>query len=426
MQAFLILSALFVLLFSGIPVGLTLTAMGTVLFLLKGIPLAGIPEEFLGSFNSFILLAVPIFLLTSNILLRAGVAKDLFDAVQRWVGDIRGGVAVSTIISCGIFAAISGSSVAVAAMIGTVAIPEMTRRGYDPRFVMGTLAAGATLGILIPPSIPLIVYASVTEQSTASMFLAGVGPGILLIIAFLVYCVVKSYLGGAPSTNDADKSSGSLLRTSLKAFPTIAIAFTMIGGIYAGVFTPTESAAVGLVMTLIYVMAFRRSLGLAELHNALFTAGATTANLLLIIGGANVFGKAILLYRIPFEISIWISENIATAGIFILVVVVLLLVLGLFLEGIAMILIVLPVLLPSLSSHGIDPIWFGIFFVIMIELALITPPVGMNLFVIQSVAKADLSEVIYGVIPYALIMIGLVALIYFFPQIVLYIPFARY
>ncbi|HBT02212.1 TRAP transporter large permease [Salipiger marinus] len=424
MQTVAILTALFACLFAGVPVGLALTLMGAALYLFKGIPLAGIPEEFLGSFNSFILLAVPIFLLTSNILLRAGVARDLFDAVQRWVGGIRGGVAVSTILSCAIFAAISGSSVAVAAMIGTVAIPEMTRRGYNQRFVMGTLAAGATLGILIPPSIPLIVYAAVTEQSTAAMFLAGVGPGIVLVGAFLVYCVIKSFMGGAPVHEDSAAELGSRWRVSLKALPTVAIALTMIGGIYAGIFTPTESAAVGLAMTVIYVMFLRRSLDMRGLRGAVVQSGTTTANLLLIVGGANVFGKAILLYRIPFDISTWIAANITSAGMFILVVMLLLIVLGLFLEGIAMILIVLPVLLPSLGVHGIDPIWFGIFFVLMIELALISPPVGMNLFVIQSVARADLKEVILGVVPYALIMLAMVGVLYAFPAIVLWLPFA--
>ena len=424
MQTVAILTALFACLFAGVPVGLALTLMGAALYLFKGIPLAGIPEEFLGSFNSFILLAVPIFLLTSNILLRAGVARDLFDAVQRWVGGIRGGVAVSTILSCAIFAAISGSSVAVAAMIGTVAIPEMTRRGYNQRFVMGTLAAGATLGILIPPSIPLIVYAAVTEQSTAAMFLAGVGPGIVLVGAFLVYCVIKSFMGGAPVHEDSAAELGSRWRVSLKALPTVAIALTMIGGIYAGIFTPTESAAVGLAMTVIYVMFLRRSLDMRGLRGAVVQSGTTTANLLLIVGGANVFGKAILLYRIPFDISTWIAANITSAGMFILVVMLLLIVLGLFLEGIAMILIVLPVLLPSLGVHGIDPIWFGIFFVLMIELALISPPVGMNLFVIQSVARADLEEGILGVVPYALIMLAMVGVLYAFPAIVLWLPFA--
>ncbi|MGR3822432.1 MAG: TRAP transporter large permease [Salipiger marinus] len=424
MQTVAILTALFACLFAGVPVGLALTLMGAALYLFKGIPLAGIPEEFLGSFNSFILLAVPIFLLTSNILLRAGVARDLFDAVQRWVGGIRGGVAVSTILSCAIFAAISGSSVAVAAMIGTVAIPEMTRRGYNQRFVMGTLAAGATLGILIPPSIPLIVYAAVTEQSTAAMFLAGVGPGIVLVGAFLVYCVIKSFMGGAPVHEDSAAELGSRWRVSLKALPTVAIALTMIGGIYAGIFTPTESAAVGLAMTVIYVMFLRRSLDMRGLRGAVVQSGTTTANLLLIVGGANVFGKAVLLYRIPFDISTWIAANITSAGMFILVVMLLLIVLGLFLEGIAMILIVLPVLLPSLGVHGIDPIWFGIFFVLMIELALISPPVGMNLFVIQSVARADLKEVILGVVPYALIMLAMVGVLYAFPAIVLWLPFA--
>jgi len=198
MESVIVLVALFVFLFAGIPVGIALSTTGIVLLLMKDVPLASVSMEFLGSVNNFILLAVPVFLLTSNILLKAGVAKDLFDAVQRWVGGVRGGVAIATIISCGIFAAISGSSVAVAAMIGTVAIPEMTKRGYDRRFVMGTLAAGATLGILIPPSIPLIIYSAVAEQSTASMFLAGVGPGLFLIVLFLIYCIVKSFMGAAP------------------------------------------------------------------------------------------------------------------------------------------------------------------------------------------------------------------------------------
>ncbi|WP_336742855.1 TRAP transporter large permease [Aureimonas altamirensis] len=422
MESVLVLAVLFAFLFTGIPVGIALTATGIGLLLFKGVPLAAVPMEFLGSVNNFILLAVPVFLLTSNILLKAGVAKDLFDAVQRWVGGVRGGVAIATIISCGIFAAISGSSVAVAAMIGTVAIPEMTKRGYDRRFVMGTLAAGATLGILIPPSIPLIIYSAVAETSTAAMFLAGVGPGLFLIAIFLIYCIIKSFMGAAPAIETVTTSGPGRMAASLRAFPTIVIALTMIIGIYAGVFTPTESAAVGLVMTLIYVFALRGGLSFKDFREAVFGAGLTTANLLLIIAGANIFGKAILLYRIPYDISQWIAANIETAGMFVVTVTAVLLLLGLFLEGIAMILIVLPVLLPSLGVHGIDPIWFGIYFVLMIEIALITPPVGMNLFVIQSVAKSSLKEVMYGALPYVFILLGTVLAIYYFPEIVMAIP----
>ncbi|OLO09336.1 C4-dicarboxylate ABC transporter permease [Salinicola sp. MH3R3-1] len=423
MDTLVILCGLLALLLIGIPVGITLTLMGIALILSLGVPLASIPQEFLGSTNSFILLAVPVFLLTSNILLKAGVARDLFDAVQSWLGHVRGGVAVATIVSCGIFAAISGSSVAVAAMIGTVAIPEMTSRGYDRRFVMGTLAAGATLGILIPPSIPLIVYAAVAEQSTASMFLAGIGPGLLLITLFLLYCVFRSFTGGAPMVEAQRLSLEARLRASARALPTIAIALVMIGGIYAGAFTPTESAAVGLVLTLVYVLVLKRTITLRELREAVGEAGLTTSKLLLIIAGANVFGKGIMLYRIPYEVSSWIAASVATPFMFFLIVMMVLLVLGLFLEGIAMILIVLPILLPSLSVHGIDPVWFGVFFVLMIELALITPPVGMNLFVIQSVANSPLKDVVRGVLPYVAIMLATVFIIYFFPQIVLYIPF---
>ncbi|CAN0420705.1 unnamed protein product [Ectocarpus sp. 12 AP-2014] len=424
MDTFIILTGLLALLLAGIPVGIALTLVGIALILSLGVPLASIPQEFLGSTNSFILLAVPLFLLTSNILLKAGVARDLFDAVHSWMGNVRGGVAIATILSCGIFSAISGSSVAVAAMIGTVAIPEMTSRGYDKRFVMGTLAAGATLGILIPPSIPLIVYAAVAEQSTASMFLAGVGPGLLLIGLFLCYCVIKSFMGGAPIVGKGESVDADVrFRATLKALPTIGIAFTMIGGIYAGAFTPTESAAVGLILTLIYVLIFKRTIVFHQLREAITESGLTTAKLLLIIAGANVFGKGIMLYRIPYEVSNWIASSIGTPFMFILVVMLVLLLLGLFLEGIAMILIVLPILMPSLGVHGIDPVWFGIFFVLMIELALITPPVGMNLFVIQSVARSPLKEVVHGVVPYVAIMVASVFIVYFFPQIVLYLPF---
>jgi C4-dicarboxylate transporter, DctM subunit len=297
----------------------------------------------------------------------------------------------------------------------------MVSRGYDRRFVMGTLAAGATLGILIPPSIPLIIYSAVAEESTAQMFLAGVGPGLFLIAAFLVYCVIKSFLGGAPQTEAAAGDNGRMM-ASVRALPTIVIALTMIIGIYAGVFTPTESAAVGLVMTLIYVFGMRRGVSFTDFREAVFGAGLTTANLLLIIAGANVFGKAIMLYRIPYEISGWIAANIESAGLFMISVTAVLLVMGLFLEGIAMILIVLPVLLPSLGVHGIDAVWFGIYFVLMIEIALITPPVGMNLFVIQSVARSSLKEVMHGALPYVFIMLGAVLAIYFFPEIVTYIP----
>lgn len=421
MTSLLIIAGLLALLFGGIPVGLALTAMATALMWFKGLPLAGLPQEFLASVNSFTMLAVPVFLLTSQILLRSGVAKVLFDAVQAWVGGMRGGVAVAAILSCGLFAAISGSSVAVAAMIGTVAIPEMLRRGYEKRFVMGTLAAGATLGILIPPSIPLIIYAEVAHVSTAKMFLAGVGPGVLLIGMFLCWCFIRSFTGGAPPTEQATISWDDRRRLSLEAFPIVAIAGVMIGGIYSGAFTPTESASVGLCLTMLYIYGMRGGIPLKDLTDSIRSAGLTTANLLLIIAGANIFGKAITLYRIPYEISGWITANIETTGAFIIVVTVVLILLGLALEGVAMILIVLPVLMPALKMHGIDPIWFGIYFVIMIELALLSPPVGMNLFVIQSVAKSNLKDVMLGTLPYALIMLLAVVIIWYFPSIVLYL-----
>ena len=422
MSALLILALLLALLLTGLPIAFALGGLGLILLIANDLSPIMLAQGLHSVLDNFILLAVPLFLLMSNVLLKGGVGRDLFAAVQSWVGHWPGGLAVATIVSCAIFAAISGSSVATAATIGTVAIPEMIKRGYRPHFVYGLLAAGGTLGILIPPSIPMIVFGVVAEESIVSLFLAGIGPGLLLAAAFVGYSILYAKFSGAftplPKATPAER-----LRATVRAIPTFTLALIIILGIYLGVFTPTEAAAVGFAVALILTVFVLRSLSWRDFVDAVIEAMRTTVTILLILAGAKIFAKAITLYRIPQDISQLIAENINDAGLFILVVCLVLLVMGFFLEALSMLLIMVPVLHPSLASLGIDPIWFGIIFVIMIECALITPPVGLNLFVIQAVAQARLSEVVRGVWPLILLMIGTLVAIYLIPDIALYIPF---
>ncbi|MCA1297706.1 TRAP transporter large permease [Stappia indica] len=422
MTTLFILAGLFSLLLAGIPVAFALAGLGFLLLALGGFSPLMVPQGLLSSADSFVLIAVPLFLLMSNVLLKGGVGRDLFAAVQAWVGHWPGGLAVATILSCGIFAAISGSSVATAATIGTVAIPEMTERGYPRRFVLGLLAAGGTLGILIPPSIPMIVYGVITEESIIALFLAGVGPGLLLMGLFVVWSML--YARFASDYRPSPRAGwDERFSTLLRALPTILLAALVILGIYGGAFTPTEAAAVGFLGALVVVGLVLRTLDWPKFKEAVMEAMTTTVAILLIVAGAKVFGKAITLYRIPQDISMALSEHIATAGVFVAVVALVLLVMGLFLESLSMMLIMVPVLAGALTALGLDPVWFGVFFVIMVECALITPPVGLNLYVIQAVGKASMGEVSAGVWPFLAIMLSSVLIIFWWPDLVLYLPF---
>ncbi|MDJ0683857.1 MAG: TRAP transporter large permease [Alphaproteobacteria bacterium] len=420
MEAAIILSTLVILLLLRVPVAFALGSLGIVLLLWKGFPLIGVPQRLYGAMDSFELLAVPMFLLMSNILLRGGVGKDLFAAVQSWVGHWPGGLGVATIVSCTLFAAISGSSVATAATIGTVAIPEMAQRGYNRSFTLGMLAAGGTLGILIPPSIPLIIYGVVTEQSIPTLFLAGIGPGLFLAGVFIVYGVLYSTVGGG-YTPIPRASWQERKRATLRALPTVLLAVAIIGSIYTGIATPSESAGVGFVLSLAITFAMGR-MNWEKVKDATFKAMVTTVMIFLIIVGAKVFSYAITLYLIPQNISQLITANVSDANWFMLAVGAVLLVIGFFLEALSMLLIMVPVLFPSLAAMGIDPIWFGIFFVVLIETALITPPVGLNLFVIQAVGKARLQEVIKGAWPFAAIMLATAVILWFWQDLALGIP----
>ena len=381
------------------------------------------PQAIGSTMDSFILLAVPLFLLMSNILLHGGAGRDLFAAVQSWIGHWPGGVAVATILSCGLFSAISGSSVATAATIGTVAIPEMLQRGYPRPFVFGLLAAGGTLGILIPPSIPMIIFAFIAEESVTNLFLAGIGPGIFLIVLFSVFSAAYTRL----SSNSivAEKATkAERIGATRRALPSLALAVFIFVGIYRGVFTPTEAAAAGLAFSLLITIFWLKTMTWEKFRRAAMDSMVTSVAVLTIVAGAKIFGRAMTLHRIPQDLSSFIVTNLSSEpGLFVVLVCVSLLIMGLFLEALSMMLIMAPVLLPALAPLGLDPIWFGVFFVLMTECALITPPIGLNLYVIQSVAQAKMSEVAIGVWPFLVFILCLAGLMYWLPAIALYAPF---
>ena len=429
MTAALILIGLLVALLAGIDIAFAMAGLGIVLLLAADFSPLMIPQALMSSMDNFILLAIPLFILMANVLLRGGAGNDLFGAVQSWVGHWPGGLAVATILSCTIFASISGSSVATSATIGTVAIPAMIERGYERRFVYGLLAAGGTLGILIPPSIPMIIFGFVTEESITDLFLAGIGPGLLLATMFIIYAAWRARRGGAKPSEKA--SWAERRRCSLRAAPSLGLAALVVFGIYFGAFTPTEAAGVGFVAALIITLVLHRSLALRDLPAIARESMKTSVMVLFIVAGAKVFAQAITLYRIPQDVTAMVVGGLTDPVFFIVAICALLLVMGCVLETLSMMLLMLPIIHPSLIDLGIDAIWFGVIFTMMIECALITPPVGLNLFVIQAVARAStggdapvpVGDVVRGVMPFVVIILACVGLVIAVPDIALFIPF---
>lgn len=397
-------------------------AIGALAYL--GLPtLLSFGNTMWGALNDFILTCIPLFILLGEILVRAGVTDRMYRSLSGWFARLPGGLLHTNIVSCGIFAAISGSSVATAATIGTVAMPAMKARGYEEKMVLGSVAAGGTLGILIPPSINMVVYGAITNTSIGKLFIAGIVPGVLLAGMFMlfiaVYCMIKPSLAG-----EAEKPQplSQRLRALGDLIPPALVFFVVMGGIYMGWATPTEAAAIGVVMSLL-VAAWYRKLSFAMLHDAFLAATRTTAMVLLIILGAFFLNYVVGMLGVPQAVSNYVAELGTTPLETIWILVLLYLVLGCFLETLSMMIATVPVIVPLVVSLGYDPVWFGIFLVIMMELSLITPPVGMNLYVVQGIrGRGSIIDVIRGSLPFVLAMLLLVTLVIYFPGIALWLP----
>ncbi len=415
MTSFLFVVALLLLvLFLGLPVAFALGSTSVLLILLYDLPLKIIGTTLFSSLDSFVLLAIPLFVLMSQILLDGRIGDDLFEVMNAWVRHLPGGLAIATILACAFFSAITGSGAATAATIGMVAYPAMTERGYEKRFTLGLLAAGGTLGILIPPSIPLILYGAVTEESVGKLFIAGIIPGLLLAGIFIVYAVIKSKRGGfvpLPRTTWSER-----LRITRKNLWGILLPFLIIGGIYSGAFTPTEAAAVGLAYSLVVTLLIYRTLSLRDIPKICLKSVGTCCMIALIIAGAILFGKVMTLLMIPQKLTEFIIASKFSPLMFILAMNLLMLVLGTILETVSIVLLTMPLVTPILHALSIDPIWYAIILTVNMTMALITPPVGMNLYVINGLREdISMSEVIRGVTPFILLMVIMLFLTVAFP-----------
>lgn len=368
------------------------------------------------------LVVIPLFILMGNVATESGLSRKLYDAAYAWIGHWRGGLASATVVGSGGFAALSGSSVASAMTMGRVSLGEMARFGYAPRLSTGSVAAGGTLGILIPPSTGFVLYAILTQQSIGRLFLAGVVPGILLVLLFVLVIFLLSTIDPALGPRGPVSSWARRGRAMLAALPLIGLFGVTIGGIYGGIFSPTEAAAVGALIAILYGLA-TRTLSLAGLARALTDSVSTTAVVMLILIAAHVFGPFLAMSHLTTTLGGWLTAlPLGPYGILI-VILLTYLVLGCFMEGYAMMVLTLPIVFPVVTGLGFDPIWFGVLLVIMLEMGLITPPVGINCFIVKSVApEVELSDIFRGVLPFMLAMAALVGLLLAVPELALFLP----
>jgi len=416
----LVLAMLLVL---GIPIAVSLLISGlTGYVLVIGIApgISALAQTAYSSLNSFVIIAIPLYILMGQLMLKGGAGRDLFDLAQRAAGRLPGGLAIAAILASAVFAAISGSSTATAATIGSISIPEMLARGYDRRLAAGCVAVAGSLGILIPPSISFILYSLVTDASVGKLFLAGVLPGIMLAVLFAAYSMFAVRRGNPAGE---EPGNGRAISLTVDMFGSLLIIPLVLGGIYLGWFTPTEAAAVGVTYALVLTVAVKRSMTWRLFWQATRDSVTTSAMILMLIAGAAVFANTLSLLRVPLEVATWLEGLDLSAWQFLLAVNVLYLVLGMFMDASAAILVTVPILLPGLEALHIDLIWFGVILVINMEIGAVTPPVGMNLFVVQALREDySILDVLTGSLPYACMgLIGL-ALVMIFPQIALFLP----
>ncbi|RFU64543.1 TRAP transporter large permease [Peribacillus saganii] len=372
-------------------------------------------QKMFNSLNSATLMAIPGFVFAGIIMAKGGISFYLIEALKSWVGHIRGGLAIVTILACMIFAAISGSSPATAAAIGSIMIPGMVKAGYSKRYAMGLVAASGTLGILIPPSIPLIIYGSVAEESVGKLFAAGIIPGLMLggilLISAIIHARINNF-GALPK-----ESMESRRKKTLKAIWGFLLPVIILGGIYSGAVTPTEASFVACFYGVIVSVFIYKEMSFPRFREVLKESINITSMIFLVIAAAMIFGMFLTTEQVPQNFAAWIEESTTNKWIFMLGVNLMFFVLGMFLEAVAIILITLPILLPVLAMFDINIIHFAIIMTINMELAMITPPVGLNLFVVSGITREKVGEVVKGVVPFFALMVLALVLVVIFPQI---------
>lgn len=416
---------LLVCLLDGVGIGVTIGLVGIVgITLVSGTDLwLSLGDIVWNTTNSFTLVSIPLFVLMGEIILRSGVAGRFYSGVAVLLRWLPGGLAQTNIFGCAIFSAIAGSSVATAMTVGSVAIPEMRKHGYSDQLTLGTLTGGGCLGILIPPSIPMIVYASMTQVSLLDLFMAGVVPGLALACIFMLYVAIRVRLKPelAP-VSDEKPTRAQVTRAALDALPIIGLIAAVIGSMYAGIVTPTEAAALGCLFALLLAAGYRE-LNRARLMMALRNAVITSAVVMFITINAQILNFAIVSSGIGDGLAHMLVNLGLSPFVFFLFLLVVYLVIGMFIDGLSIMLLTVPLLYSSFQAMNFDGVWTGVMIVIFIELGALTPPMGLNLFAVQSIASdTSLGKIARASMPFAFMIVVFAFLLYAFPSIALWLP----
>lgn len=410
----------FGLLAAGMPIFLVLGMSAAGLFAATGQPLVSIAQKIVDELNSSTLMALPLFVMAAAFMRRGGVAKALVDVATGWFGQMRGALGLVTVVSCTLFAAICGSSVATALAMGTILVPAMIERGYPRHFALGVVGASGTIGVVIPPSLALILYGLIAEQSVPRLFLAGILPGLLQAATFFAWVLFYAYRYELPREPAVPR--GQILRNTLYALPALCVPMIVMVGIYGGLMTVTESAAVAattaLLVSLIFYRGFRPSETLGVIADGIKSAGT----IMIIVATALAFGHWMTDSGVPAKLVQFTLDHHLRPWQFLLTINVLLLLLGCFLEVAATLLVVMPILAPALHPLGVDPIHFAIVFTHNMEIALIHPPVGLNLYVLATISAAPITEVVRGIFPFLILLLTCLAIITYVPELSLWLP----
>lgn len=417
-------AAMLALMFLSLPVAFSILLVGAFGgYLAHGMPLVDMMGGVVwGTLNNSVMTAIPLFMLLGEILLRGGIADKMFGALALWLGRLPGGLLHTNIATCALFSATSGSSVATAATVGTIALPALQARNYPVGPSLGSLAAGGTLGILIPPSVNLLVYGSLANVSVGQLFIAGVIPGLLLTVLFSLFILVAY-----PRAGHGDPGSQATLQEKLASLrymvPPGVIFLVVMGSIYGGLATPTESAALGVMVALIFVWRSGR-LTWSLMEHCFAQSARTTGMVILIIVCALILNVTLSMTGATQAVTQWVATLGLNRYSLLLLLVVFYIVLGMFMDAMSMLVLTVPIAVPMVAAVGVDPIWFGIFIVVMCEIGLITPPVGMNLFVVQGIRTdgGSFNDVVRGALPYVFLMIAFTALLIVWPEIVTWLP----
>ncbi len=408
----------------GLPIAVSMATVGIVGGMLAyGMPfMNSIAPVVWGVHNDNLLTAIPMFVLMGELLLRSGIADRMFGALAAWLGRLPGGLLHTGIGCSAVFAATSGSSVATAATIGTVALPSLHQRGYPMHLSLGSIAAGGTLGILIPPSVNMIVYGSITDTSIGQLFIAGIVPGLLLTGCFMAFIVAYSLLTG-DARREQPVPWATRLRLLKDLIPPAVVFFVVMGSLYGGIATTTESAALGVMISLFFAWRGAR-LSWTLLQHCFMQTARTSGMILLIITMAFVLNLTISLTGVADTMTQWVTSFGLSAVQMLLVLIVFYFVLGMFMDVLSMMVATIPITFPIVSHLGVDPVWFGIFIVLMCELGLITPPVGMNLFVVHGIRPdgGGIRDAMWGAVPYVIIMLAFTLLLIAVPGIATWLP----